>query len=265
MLKQLAILFAAITVFAAAFLLVERSSSPFFQSCISEGGGDKGEETAKESHHRISSVVIRYVRCTGRFVDGHGVGITAIFTIVLSASTILLWIVTNKAAEAAKAAAEHIPVVEGAFVYVLKVEEDLFGDRLNWIEKDQFEGGMPRVQIRLKNFGKTPAFIERFAVHLNCIGTDINVSGKEVHIQPNTIIGAGEESPPASSPSLRIEITLTAAQATRIKKGSAAILLRGTLVYSDIWESQWTAPFDGRYDAESGSFRLDNYIQTKSA
>jgi hypothetical protein len=165
------------------------------------------------------------------------------------------------AAKAAQAAAEHIPIVEGAFVYLLLVE-DLIGDRLNLIENGQLDFGVPRIQIRLKNFGKTPAFIDTFRAHLSCAA--INISGQEISIQPNTIIGAGAESPIAPD-SLRIEISLPAEDATKVKDRSAVILLTGTLIYSDIWECKWTAPFDGRYDAEHGRFRLDNYAQQKNS
>jgi hypothetical protein len=257
MLRQTAIVLSALLVFVGVFLLVERTSSPFFQKCISETSADESEQRGKEGNGSISSVIIAYAQCSGRFLDGHGAGITALFTIILAVSTILLWVVTNKAAEAAKAAAEHIPIVEGAFAYVLLVE-DLIRDQLDSIEKGQTAGGMPRIRIRLKNFGKTPAFIETFRARLVSAGC-IKIQGPHVSIQPNTIIGAGAETPGY----LSVEISLSATDATAIKNRSAAILLEGTLVYSDMWETEWTAPFDGRYDVETGSFRIDNYAQKK--
>jgi hypothetical protein len=271
MLKQLTISLAAITVFFAAFLLLERSSSPFFQSCISEDGSNKGEETAKESDSRIGSIVIPYVRCTGRFIDAHGVGITAIFTIILSASTILLWVVTNTAAEAAKVAAEHIPTVEGANVYVLLKKET--------VEEDLQMIGMPnglirrdftiKIQVSLKNFGKTPAVIERFTVRLS-YGREKQIFGAVAYIQPNTVIGAGDEIEP---PLIVSAPVLSKDDAEKIWRGESSLTLGGVLVYRDIWGNKWSAPFDGRnhFDAPVNfgnvgvGFRLDNQPRQKNA
>jgi hypothetical protein len=83
-------------VFVAAFLTVEKTSSPFFQSCISEEGGNKGGQDTKEGYAGIGPVIAVYVRCTGRFVEGHGVGITAIATIIIAAFTATLWGATRQ-------------------------------------------------------------------------------------------------------------------------------------------------------------------------
>jgi hypothetical protein len=124
--RQVAVILTVLFVFVGGFLLVERTSSPFFQQCISEASGNKGEQATKEGDSRVGSVIVVYVRCSGRFIDGHGGGLTALFTIVLAFSTVLLWIVTNKAADAAKTAAEHIPSVERAYLFVT-VKSENFG------------------------------------------------------------------------------------------------------------------------------------------
>jgi hypothetical protein len=219
MAKQTSILLAAAAVFLAAFLIVEKQASPFFQTCISQGIGNESTKTSDESLRRIGSVIITYAQCTGRFIDVHGAGITALFTIVLAASTILLWIVTNKAATAAQAAAEHIPTVEGAFVYVV-MNSDLIGGRLNSIEKGQFEEGPPEIRINLKNFGKTPAFIEIFRARLSYVSVGAARKDRdETSIQSNTIIGAGDESP--TKPGLQIAFqNMTQAEAVHAKKHS---------------------------------------------
>src|ERR1700730_4999800 len=108
MAKQTSILLAAAAVFLAAFLIVEKQASPFFQTCISQGIGNESTKTSDESLRRIGSVIITYAQGTGRFIDVHGAGITALFTIVLAASTILLWIVTNKGATAAQHSAQNL-------------------------------------------------------------------------------------------------------------------------------------------------------------
>ena len=96
MLKQTAIFLTALSVFVGVFLLVERTSSPFFQKCISEESGNKGEHAANESNASIGPIITVYVRCSGRFMDGHGVGLTAIASFIIAAFTATLWIATRQ-------------------------------------------------------------------------------------------------------------------------------------------------------------------------
>jgi hypothetical protein len=153
MLKQVAILLTLVFVFVGCFLLIERQASPFFQSCISQGSGDESNQSSKEGDTGIGSVILVYMRCSGKFLDGHGGGITALFTIVLAASTILLWRVTNKAAEAAKAAAEHIPRVERAYMF--------WGPGKISIGENPKEGKFTVIEMNVTHFGETPGFFKR--------------------------------------------------------------------------------------------------------
>jgi len=152
MLKQVAILLTLVIVFVGCFLLIERQASPFFQSCISQGSGDESNQSSKEGDTGIGSVILVYMRCSGKFLDGHGGGITALFTIVLAASTILLWQVTNKAAEAAKAAAEHIPRVERAYMF--------WGPGKISIGENPKEGKFTVIEMNVTHFGETPGFFK---------------------------------------------------------------------------------------------------------
>src|ERR1700674_3333670 len=195
--KQIAVLLAAAVVFLAVFLLIEKEASPFFQNCISQGSGDESTKTGDKSNSSIGSVIVLYAQCSGRFTDGHGAGITALFTIILAVSTILLWVVTNKAAEAAKDAAEYIPVVEGAHVYVV-IKEDEISNHLQMIGRPETDPDFTlRIRVALKNFGKTPAFVERFNARLSLVSAKKPIFGPEARIQPNTIIGAGDEVEPS--------------------------------------------------------------------
>jgi hypothetical protein len=94
--RQSAIFLTVLCVFVGSFLLVERTSSPFFQQCISQEGSNKGEYATKESNTRIGPVVTAYVRCTGRFMDGHGVGLTAVASFIIAAFTATLWVATKQ-------------------------------------------------------------------------------------------------------------------------------------------------------------------------
>jgi len=94
MLKQLAAFFAILLVFSAAFILAEKQFSPLFQSCVSQES--EGQQTAKEGNGSLGAVTIPYARCTSRFVDAHGVGITALASLVIAAFTGTLWIATSR-------------------------------------------------------------------------------------------------------------------------------------------------------------------------
>jgi hypothetical protein len=247
-------------------------SSQLLQSCISDGKNHVGDEALQNKVSIFVSYFWVYRRCLGTYVIERNAGITALFTVVLGVSTIFLWIVTNKAAEAAKVAAEHIPTVEGAYVYVLlkkeTVEEDLqmIGIGTGLIRRDF----MIQVQLSLKNFGKTPAVIERFTARLSYGGAKPISSGVEARVQSNTIIGAGVESEP---PLIVSAPVLSKADVEKIWRDEASLTLDGTLVYRDIWGDEWTVPFNGRnhFDAPINhgnvgvGFRIDNYSRQKNS
>jgi hypothetical protein len=99
--------------------------------------------------------LMAYVDCLGPFAhENHG-PIVAVFTIILAFSTIALWISTRDAALAAKAAAEHIPRAERAFIHggVHPDGRTLVGD-----------GKKIRVRFSMANYGKTPGFIKSVKV-----------------------------------------------------------------------------------------------------
>jgi hypothetical protein len=94
MLKYLATFFAVLLVFSAAFILAEKQFSPSFQFCVSQE--IEGQQTAKQDSGSVGAVIIPYARCTSRIVDAHGVGITALASIVIAAFTGTLWIATSR-------------------------------------------------------------------------------------------------------------------------------------------------------------------------
>jgi hypothetical protein len=99
MLRHVAIFLTALSVFVGVFLFVERTSSPFFQACVNEASGDRSDQTAKVGSAGIGPIVTTYVRCSGRFMDGHGVGLTAIASFIIAAFTATLWIATRQQAD----------------------------------------------------------------------------------------------------------------------------------------------------------------------
>lgn len=82
----------------------------------------------------------------GRHTFDDAESVIALFTGILAISTIFLWAVTKTAADAAKAAAEHIPTVERAWVFCLITSITTLGQ--------------PKFILHIKNHGKTPGFVK---------------------------------------------------------------------------------------------------------
>jgi hypothetical protein len=125
-------------------------SSQLFQSCISEGKNYAREEDLQNKVSILAGEFWVYRRCLGMYVIERNAAITALFTVALAGSTILLWLVTNKAAEAAKVAAEHIPAVERAFVKMSPCSPGL-------VLHDQ--DSTVHLRVSVKNYGRTPATV----------------------------------------------------------------------------------------------------------
>jgi hypothetical protein len=70
---------------------------------------------------------------------------------LLALSTLLLWIYTRRAANAARAAAEHVPAVERAYVFGGPTDLFLLHDQAT-------------VRLAMQNYGKTPAVIREWLV-----------------------------------------------------------------------------------------------------
>jgi len=86
-------------------------------------------------------------------------GWTAIFTAILTISTIGLWIVTNKAANAAKTAAEALPILERAYTFFTSATSE---EIEKYIAEDDEKVEYYNVTIKYTyaNNGRTPAIIK---------------------------------------------------------------------------------------------------------
>jgi hypothetical protein len=137
--KTIAAAMFALTLIVAAYA-VYRSS--VYQKCTAE----KAEQASQQQQNERRASFMVYVDCLGPFAhENHG-PIVAVFTIILAFSTIALWVSTRDAALAAKAAAEHIPTVERAFIHggVHPKGRALVCD-----------GKKIRVRFSMANYGKT--------------------------------------------------------------------------------------------------------------
>jgi hypothetical protein len=151
MLRQSSYFFASMILALLVFVVVERTSSPLFQSCISETG--------------LGSIATIYIRCSGRFIEGHGVGITALGTLVIAGFTGTLWFATDRLTKSGQRAFE---ATERAFVFIdgfnveLTTATDIKG-KVDYETLPQWYRSNPELYItrfalqpRWKNGGNTP-------------------------------------------------------------------------------------------------------------
>jgi hypothetical protein len=121
------------------------------------------------------------------FLETYEHSLIAGFTIVLGISTVLLWTVTKTAADAARIAAEHIPIVERAWIFCEPAD-------IRQIDYEHIS-----FALNIKNHGKTPGFLKAIWAEVrNDEPFDPNPTylGRQ-GTQTNVVLSAGETRPSA--------------------------------------------------------------------
>jgi hypothetical protein len=133
---------------------VYRSST--YQECTA----DKGKQASYQQQYERYGPLMVYIDCLGPFSHENHSPITAAFTVILALSTIALWVSTRDSALAARAAAEHIPRVERAYIY------GGFGPHSGGRRYATDENGNDFIvaSVTMANYGKTPGFIKTIRV-----------------------------------------------------------------------------------------------------
>lgn len=155
-----------------------------------------------------------------------------IFTGVIGASTALLWGATRDSVNAARDAAEALPNVERAYVFMVP--------ELEWSHQVRFSTGIGTynsriaVKFTIENHGKTPAVIESIDAKLDVLNEPPD---NRLHLTMNilpgeTILASGQSWKPPISP-LRTEVTENRAEA--IRDHEAAIWFYGSIIYWDMF------------------------------
>jgi hypothetical protein len=173
MLKQVSYLFALILAMLVVFVAVERALSPFFQSCISENENPNKNTAAKEQPAGLGSIISTYVKCSERFIEGHGVGITALATIVIAAFTGTLWLATSQQArltgETVRIAERALTELEAPFISIKMISPGLQWDSIN--SKATF--GI--LSFTYVNYGRTPAMILEGFEDIRVVGIGVGL------------------------------------------------------------------------------------------
>jgi hypothetical protein len=209
MLKQSTYFLASIIVLSGLLVIVERTSSPFFQTCIGDQQDTETNASPKDKPPGYDAVFTSYVACTGRFIEGHGVGITALATIVIAAFTATLWMATSgmtqTAGESVRIAERALADIERPYIYIFNPS----GFKLETNIEDPFF----YFQYSVANYGKTPASIESAFVGISAGITPKRpravIGWDEFLVSPLFVSGERRDSPTASIPD-EIEIVETA-------------------------------------------------------
>jgi hypothetical protein len=117
-----------------------------------EESSETGEGTGKCDR---AEGLVAYYSCEARaFVSGSLQAIMLpllALLALLTLSTVLLWVYTRRAANAARIAAEYVPAVERAYVFGGPTDLFLLHDQAS-------------VRLAMQNYGKTPAVIREWSV-----------------------------------------------------------------------------------------------------
>jgi hypothetical protein len=156
----------------------------------------------------------------------------AIFTIVLTCSTIALWITGRDAARAAQKGVEALPIVERGYAYPLISNPGAINEAIASTVGAE-------VSFKIKNYGKTPIVLN--LVIAGC-GTRRTLGRDSSWLSvDDPILGNGEETRP-------IECTLNLELPNGLREALSGlalnpIFLEGRIVYSDIWENEFQTWF----------------------
>lgn len=259
MLRQSAFFLVSMIVLLTSFVASERAFSPSFQVCISTDKNADKSSTSKKEPSSFGVTVTQYVRCTGRFIDSHGVGITALASIIIAAFTGTLWVATSRqatltkiAAEAAKQSADALPAIERCYVFLRVTNSNI---QLKPIDTPAtWSPNISSLWVRFTfiNYGRTPAIIQEIKVGIRRMDGDLPVDAwvEEDRLKlPLNVLGSGEffekggfyVSDPAQ---------ITQADADLIFAGGLFVYFFGHVAYQDVFGNDRETQFCWRVSRE---------------
>ncbi len=172
--------------------------------------------------------------------------VTGVATIILAASTIFLWLVTRRAALAAKASADTLIATERAYVFV----EVMFSGFVS----DDGRGDEIHADVKFWNYGKTPAVVTMIRGY--------------IILQPSPPMGlvdhpgADRELPPglgiATNCAFPINVArkLTDDERSQIQGLNTAVYCVGIIQYSDVMGISRQTGYCWQYVPHRNSFAI---------
>jgi hypothetical protein len=220
-----------------------------------------------------------------KFWVAFGTLVLAIGTGVLGFATIFLWRATRDlvrdarltgaeqlktslkatdaaivAANAAQKSADHIPIIEGAYIF-----PEITGDEtmaaMRGFKESEVQTSRMRVHFQFKNFGKTPAIIQSYHAGLRIPDNDGRTpAGEDEGLSVRKVVlGSGETTEKMTSEIKDFNRT----EYSAVASGSSHLHFSGEIRYADIWGSLWLFRFDWEYSPSQGRFIPDNQTRKK--
>src|ERR1044072_2364273 len=214
---------------ALAITVTVQAISPFHR--------DQNNETAQSAAdhgQNQQSYLAAFWKWTTHDPVAFYTSVLALFTGVLGASTIGLWIQTGKAADAARVAAEHVPKVERPYLFVILQEENI-SQFVAGIEANRKGSDREELFVRcsFRNYGKTPAFLRKIDDNLMLCTDGLPpepVFGFNDYRLRENVIASGDRIGPLCC---ERTIKITDEQASRMAWGLLEVSFHGRVVYDD--------------------------------
>jgi hypothetical protein len=157
MLRAIAILLALAIALAGAIDLLGYSSCQQSPKYNSEAA--KTEKTYEKYCSTSSATFAVGLTEVGDFLHAHHDGINAFSTVIIALFTVILGLFTISLSRSTRIAAEHIPRVERAYLFLWK-------QLPNKINANPLGGDILEVQFAFRNEGKTPAILRQINVEI---------------------------------------------------------------------------------------------------
>jgi hypothetical protein len=159
----------------------------------------------------------------------------AAFTLLLVAVTAWLAFATNRAANAAKTAAEALPRLEQAYVFFSEAKGDIQDTVVIEAITRTDNPGIIKATYRFKNHGRTPAIVTHLDVVLDYIevGFPDKPSGGE--LPSHLIVSSQETSPNIDRAASEYRGRITRSEYQKATVGTGRIFFCGRIVYLDVF------------------------------
>jgi hypothetical protein len=209
--------------------------SPSFQTCIQQDQKQSAENSPENYGAAFNVMAEAYRNCLGDFVHDRKDEILVVFTVILAFSTIFLWVATRDLVSGAdKNAGKQLrPYV---FLSSAKISDVL---------------GTPKIGIKIKNFGQTPAYSASFWTegHLREYPLKSKLERRRSDKSPSIDIGPTG----ALETSIDWNGPITEADKIALMAKTKAIYIFGKLEYRDTFGNSWFTEY--RF-MEGGEFPL---------
>lgn len=243
---------------AAAILIVSAivDRSHLFQICLNAHYIRNSGQISKES---IGDFFWIRWWCTGAFIDGNGVAITAFATVVMALFTATLFFTSRDQLRELKRSVDVLAQSERAFLFVI-IQGETIRNVVEFLAQDPPGDPIGPLQVVYSfiNYGKTPAIIKSASAKLKCS----DFPDDELRYWPNDLVvreGAIESGDGMPDRRCYLDRPLDCETAQRIQNGDITIWFYGNFLYEDLFGASHEHRFLWGYNGQFGTFRSFQY------